>query len=114
MSKKLYSYNPATKELVGEVEVTNAEDIKAIVEQAKVAQVEWEEIGVDERIKYLEKAGSLLNQKSAELAILLSKEMGKDINRSQGEVNGCANDISYRAQEVKAAIQNTDLCQLWS
>jgi aldehyde dehydrogenase (NAD+)/succinate-semialdehyde dehydrogenase/glutarate-semialdehyde dehydrogenase len=104
MKEKLHSYNPATKELVGTVEVTNINDIKTIVDNSKVAQKDWAKLSIDERIAYLKKAGELLNHKSQSLAVLLSKEMGKDINRSGGEVNGCANDIEYKANEVKNAI----------
>ena len=105
MENKLHSYNPATKELVGEVEFTDVNSINGIVEKAKTAQKKWADITIDERISYLQKAGDIINQKQQSLSILLSKEMGKDINRSRGEVSGCANDISYKANEVKEAIQ---------
>jgi len=109
MSEKLQSWNPATKELVGEVEVTKIEDIKSIVNQSKVAQIEWSKLTVDERISYLLKAGVLLDQVTQDLSILLAKEMGKDFNRATGEVSGCAHDIAYKAEEVKKAIQTQKL-----
>jgi acyl-CoA reductase-like NAD-dependent aldehyde dehydrogenase len=108
MKEMLNSYNPVTKELVGKVEVTNVEDIKTVVEKSKIAQKEWAKLNIDERIEYLKKAGVILSQKQESLAVLLSKEMGKDFNRSIGEVSGCANDIAYRANEVKKAIQTQE------
>ncbi len=105
MSEILYSYNPATKELVGEVNVTPVSQIKEIIDKSKIAQKKWFDLTIDERIAYLQKAGDILNQQTQSLAVLLSKEMGKDINRSSGEVGGCANDILYKANEVKSAIK---------
>lgn len=105
MKEKLFSYNPATKELLGEVEVTPIEDINTIVQNSNIAQQAWAALSIDERIDYLKKVGSVLNREQKSLAILLSKEMGKDIHRSTGEVSGCANDIEFRANEVKKAIQ---------
>ena len=76
-----------------------------IVKKSKIAQKSWSKLSIDERIEYLKKAGNLLAQKAKGLAILLSKEMGKDLGRSSGEVNSCAGDITYRADEVKKAIE---------
>lgn len=105
MTKILNSYNPETKELLGNVEITDVQNIKQIVENSKNAQKKWAELSINERIEYLKKAGKNLASKSEELSILLAKEMGKDLRRASGEVNGCANDISYRAEEVKKAIE---------
>lgn len=38
MRVKIYSKNPATNELVGEVDIRKIEDIKSIVERSKIAQ----------------------------------------------------------------------------
>lgn len=105
MENRLNSYNPETFELLGSVNITNTDDIDKIVEKSKQAQTKWAKLSVDERISYLQKAGEVLNRRSQELAKLLSQEMGKDFNRAYGEVNGCANDITYKANEVKKAIK---------
>lgn len=105
MENKLNSYNPETFELLGSVDITNTNEIDKIVEKSKQAQTKWAKLSVDERISYLQKAGEVLNRRSQELAKLLSQEMGKDFNRATGEVIGCANDIIYKANEVKNAIK---------
>lgn len=105
MKEKLSSYNPATKEFIADVDVTHVDDINAIVKDAKSAQQEWASLSIDKRIEYLKKAGRALGNEQQSLALLLSKEMGKDLDRSLGEVSGCANDIEFRANEVKKAIQ---------
>ena len=105
MKQLLNSYNPETFELLGSVDITEVKDIDTIVEASHKAQKKWAQLTVDERIQYLQKAGTILDSKTQTLAKLLSQEMGKDINRALGEVGGCANDITYKANEVKQAIQ---------
>ena len=105
MNKFLESRNPVNQELVGTVLITNVEDINEIVEKSKVAQKKWKRIPIDERIQYLVKAAEQLIPEINRLSVLLSKEMGKDLNRSIGEVSGCAYDVSYRAREIKDAVK---------
>ena len=105
MNEFLESRNPVNQELVGKVLITNVKDINEIVEKSKVAQKKWKKIPIDERIQYLVKAAEQLIPEINRLSVLLSKEMGKDLNRSIGEVSGCAYDVSYRARDIKDAVK---------
>ena len=105
MNEFLESRNPVNQEVVGKVLITNIDKIRDIINRSKIAQNKWGKLSVDERIQYLVKASEQLIPEIKRLAVLLSKEMGKDLNRSIGEVSGCAHDVSYRARDVKDAIQ---------
>lgn len=105
MENKLISYDPSNGEIVGAVEITDVKLIPQMVAKSKQAQKKWGALSVDERIKYIEKAASLLGEKARELGTLLSREMGKGLSRSVGEVQGCAYDAVYRAESVKEAIK---------
>ncbi len=105
MNNKLISYDPSNGNVVGQVDITNIEQIPSIVEKAKTAQKEWRKLTVDKRIEYIGRAAKKLSAKTQELGELLSREMGKDIHRASGEVGGCGADAVYRAKEVQAAIQ---------
>ncbi|WP_196889597.1 aldehyde dehydrogenase family protein [Aureivirga sp. CE67] len=105
MENILKSYNPSNGEIVGELEITPIDKIDEIVENARIAQKSWKELSVDKRIQYIEKASQKVNTEIESLAILLSKEMGKDYRRSYGEVNGSAQGAPYYARQVKEAIQ---------
>lgn len=105
MNEFLESNNPVNQEFIGKVSITNTDTINDIINRSKIAQKKWSKISVDERIQYLVKAAEQLIPEIKRLAILLSKEMGKDLNRSIGEVSGCAHDVSYKSSEVKKAIQ---------
>lgn len=102
----LKSYNPATGELLGDVPVATEEQINEAVARAHEAQKKWGALSVDERIDILTKAGKELERESQKIAVLLSREMGKDFRRSYGEVAGSAGSVGYVANSVKDAIKS--------
>lgn len=105
MTELLKSYNPADGSLVGEVEITPIENIAEIVDRSKAAQKKWAELSIDERIEILQRAGQSLYNEVRDIGLLLSKEMGKSLDRALGEVGGSARSISYVVQNVKEAIK---------
>ncbi len=109
MEKLLASYDPSNGELLGEIQVTEAAQIGEMVARAHAAGREWRRLAVAERVALLEKAYAQLEPHLDELAVLLSREMGKDIRRATGEVSGTAYGGIYIAQSAMAALKNTDL-----
>jgi len=105
VSDQLTSYNPSNGEAVGTVELTPAADLAAIVQRARVAQKKWRDVPVDEKVALISRASALVEQQAEQLAILLSKEMGKDINRSSGEVYSSATGAPAIAQQAQYALQ---------
>lgn len=109
MVEKLASYDPSNGELLGEVQVTATEQLDDIVAAAKVAAQSWRQRDVDERVKILANAYAQLDSQQERLAQLLSREMGKDIRRSSGEVSGVIYGGPYVAQQAKEALLTQDL-----
>jgi len=107
MTRTLASHDPATGELIGEVPVTSAAAMKDVVARAHAAGKEWRRKPMAERVQILEKAYAQLEPELDDLAELLSREMGKDIRRSSGEVSGAAYGGGYLAKEAMAALQST-------
>lgn len=105
MEKLLASYDPANGELLGEVQVTPVDGIGEMVDLAHAAAKGWRNLGVDERVNLLKKAYAGLEPHMNELAVLLSREMGKDIRRAGGEVNGSVYGGEYLAREAREALQ---------
>lgn len=75
----LRSYSPNTQEFIGEVESTNPEEVKSIIEKARNSQEFWNSNGVDERITHLKIIRDNFYAQSDEIAKLISKENGKPI-----------------------------------
>jgi succinate-semialdehyde dehydrogenase/glutarate-semialdehyde dehydrogenase len=108
MEKRLASYNPSNGELIGEVQVIDKQRIGDAVTRAHAALGNWINLGVDERVKVLQRAYLNLEPHINELAKLLAREMGKDIQRAGGEVNGTVHGGPYIAQEAAAALKTID------
>lgn len=105
MQDILISYDPATGENIGEVKVSSQEEIQKKVGLAKKAASGWQKLGLDRRLALVEKAWSKAESRARDLAELISREMGKDIRRASGEVNGTLYGGPYIAKEARDALQ---------
>lgn len=105
MVRMLKSYDPSNGELIGQVQVTPVEKINDIVKRAKEEQKKWNEIGISERSYILQQISDELMERSLELGQLLSREMGKGLYQSIGEIRSCAYDIQYKLDEVQKALK---------
>lgn len=101
----LVSLNPANGEAVGEVPITSADKVHAIVERAHTAQVDWRKTSLQQRAELLKQAGQQLIDQSTELGELLSREMGKPLARGQGEVMHCGNWILGKVDKMASALE---------
>ncbi len=104
MNEILKSYDPSNNEELGEVHVSSPEEIKEIVARARKASSSWYALGLDGRMAFIEKAWSGAQPHIQELAQLIAREMGKDIQRAGGEANGTVHGGPYIAREAKEAL----------
>jgi acyl-CoA reductase-like NAD-dependent aldehyde dehydrogenase len=75
--RKVASVNPATGELLRELDCASGEDVGAAVACARAAQSAWFEIGLRRRIAILKRFQGLVHEQKAKLAELISRETGK-------------------------------------
>jgi aldehyde dehydrogenase (NAD+) len=94
------SINPANPdEIVGTIQLSSMSDVNAGVEAAKQALQQWKKISPIKRGEFLHKAADLLEAKADEIARLATKEMGKIVKETKGEVQRGAAILRYYAQE---------------
>lgn len=105
MDTKLQSIDPSSGELLGDVHITPLESVAQVVSDARTARNDWGKIAIDERIYIIQKAYAAVENKMMELAELLSREMGKDIRRAAGEVQGVIYGGPYIAQSAGKALK---------
>lgn len=74
--------NPATGEVLANVQEGDAEDIDKAVQAAKAAFVTWSEAPAQMRAAILSKAADLIEERKEELAILETKNTGKPLIES--------------------------------
>lgn len=83
---KLISTNPSRGyEPIGEVEISNDQEIKENIEKANSASLGWKAIGVSGRKKALEQAYEHFFQKKEDLALLVAREIGMPILQTRTE-----------------------------
>ena len=88
------SINPATEETVATVSMGNTKDIEAAVEAAQSAYDKWRLTPAPRRGEILFRVAELLRERKDELADLMTKEMGKIVAETAGDVQE-AIDMAY-------------------
>lgn len=104
MIDTLQSFDPATGELVGEIPVTPEDEIPAVVARARAAQPLWQELGLEGRAAALSPVADTLESRAEDLARLLTREMGKPLARSLGEIRACAKRLGPELGEIAEAL----------
>src|SRR5215207_439753 len=75
--KGLESFNPATGELVGTVETLTPSKVQGVVDDVAEVQPFWAQLSLEDRARYMRRAGDVLLAEVDELAELLTREQGK-------------------------------------
>src|SRR5579864_1309092 len=76
-TRRIASTNPATGELLRELDCASDAEVHAAVAQAHSAQPAWAALGIDDRIFILRKFRRLLHENKTEVATLITQEAGK-------------------------------------
>ena len=71
------SVNPATGEVLREFDCIGEEEVRAAVARARSAQPAWEEVGIARRVEILRRFQTLLHERKADVARLITREAGK-------------------------------------
>jgi len=79
-------YNPATGEVESKVALASDAELRAAVENAKAAQPAWAAMNPQRRARVFFKFVALLNERMDELANVLSREHGKTVEDSKGDI----------------------------
>lgn len=98
------STNPArTSEVIGYFQKSNLADLDEAVEAAAQAQPAWAAIPAPERGEILLRAALILEQRKQELATLMTREMGKILKETLGDVQVAIDVAKYIAGEGRRA-----------
>ena len=87
--------NPATEELIKEIEEDSKESIEKKFELLHTAQPVWQKVPLKERIKVLRNFQILLKENIEQLAATLTSEVGKPLQQSRNEINGAIARIKW-------------------
>jgi len=96
---RIQSVNPATGEVIEAFEPTSPKRVDAVLDAARAAFVRWRETSAAERAQVLRRVAGILRERRAELARIATLEMGKPITEAIAEVEKCAWNCEYYAEQ---------------
>ena len=103
---------PATGEMLGVFPRSGADDVDRAVEAAKAAYEDWRLVPAPRRGEILFRFGQLLAEHKDELALLMSREMGKVIPEAAGDVQEAVDMCFYMGGEGRRLFGQTTPSEL--
>src|SRR3954451_22553239 len=96
--EEIEGVNPATEETVASVPSADAADVDLAGETANRGFPEWAATDVEHRASILAKAATLIEERTKELAAVLTSEQGKPILEARGEPPHLAQAVRFYAE----------------
>lgn len=107
------SRNPAnSSEVVATFPLSTSADVHAAVEAARKAYPGWRLVPAPERAEYLQRVAQILSQRKEELAMVMTREMGKPIAEARGDVQEGIDCAFYYAGEGRRLFGQTTPSEL--
>ncbi len=92
--------NPATEEVLAEIDSAGIEETDAAVERARAAYPAWRAVAPTDRARLLRRLATLVEENHEELSRLESRNVGKPIGGARGEVAMVAQVFHFYAGAV--------------
>ncbi len=105
--KTFDTINPANEETLACIHAADVSDVELVVQAARTSFKSWRLTPAPLRGEILFKIGDLLKQKKEELAILLTRDMGKVIAEARGDVQEAIDMAYYMAGEGRRLLGYT-------
>ncbi|MFY9340308.1 MAG: NAD-dependent succinate-semialdehyde dehydrogenase [Methanosarcina flavescens] len=103
---KIKSINPYTEEVNWVYDSFSFAECESKIEKSRAAFSGWSSLSVEERTKYFSRAGEVLRQNINVYAEIITKEMGKPIRQSRGEIEKCAWLCDYYAENAAGFLKD--------
>ncbi len=101
--------NPYTNKVVKSFKPLNEDELEHKISDAHKAYDSWKKTPIAERAHYLQKVSDLMLERKHELAKIITLEMGKGIEQSEGEIEMCASVYAYFAKNGEAFLQDKEI-----
>jgi len=95
------SINPATEAVIASYDEFTQEQLDHALEGAASTFQRWRRTSLEERSRLMRAAASVLRQEKRRLARLATEEMGKPITEAEAEVEKCAWNCDYFAENAR-------------
>src|SRR5512133_849491 len=89
--------NPATAEVEKEYPTATDAEVQDALARSHAAYGQWRTTGKDERAAMLNRVADIYDERAAELAAIIAREMGKPLREGKGELQLVASIYRYYA-----------------
>lgn len=103
--------NPATEEVIREVQEDTKQTLTAKFSLLKQAQPDWNSIPLPKRIEVLKKFSALLERDIEQLANTLTSEVGKPLQQSRNEINGARTRIKWLTENAARFLSDEKMAE---
>ena len=100
MSSTIVTVNPATGAELATYQAMTQAEIDSALDAAAAAQRGWAGEDFTVRAEVLRTAAALLRERDDELALLVTREMGKPLAEARAEVHKCATGLEFYAEHA--------------
>jgi succinate-semialdehyde dehydrogenase / glutarate-semialdehyde dehydrogenase len=101
MSSTIVTVNPATGAELATYQAMTQAEIDTALDAAAAAQRAWAGEDFTARAEILRTAAALLRERDDELALLITREMGKPLAEARAEVHKCATGPEFYAEHAQ-------------
>ncbi len=106
--KYFLNINPANREdIIGEFPESGTHDVDSAVAAAKEAFKTWKLVPAPKRGDMLRIAGDIFNRRKDELAAIMTREMGKPVFETKGDIQEAIDTAYYSATETRRLFGHT-------
>jgi acyl-CoA reductase-like NAD-dependent aldehyde dehydrogenase len=96
--------NPATEEVLDEVQEDTPRTIAAKLAKARLAQRDWARTPLEHRLEAIRRFGELLAEQRGRLEKTLTSEVGKPITQSANEIKGMEPRIDFFLKNTRSVL----------
>jgi len=107
-SETIDTYNPATGELHKTYTCHTRDEAEELIEKTHTAFESWKQTSFDDRAKIFNKMAELLRDNQDEIALMMTKQMGKALKDGAGEIELCASICEYTAKNASEILANEE------
>jgi acyl-CoA reductase-like NAD-dependent aldehyde dehydrogenase len=101
--------NPATEEVITEVEEDTKKTLSEKFESLQNAQPSWQQIPIAARVDVLKRFSGLLGDNIEHLAMILTSEVGKPLQQSRNEINGGRSRIKWLTENAEKYLADEEM-----
>ncbi|HPI21429.1 MAG TPA: aldehyde dehydrogenase family protein [Candidatus Kapabacteria bacterium] len=106
--KTFKNINPANiEDVIGDFAFSEQEDVNNAVAAAKAAYKTWKLVPAPKRGDILRKVGDIFNRRKEELARIMTREMGKPVFETKGDIQEAIDTAYYAATETRRLFGHT-------